>query len=74
LKYELLTAYTSFIAVHEKVRNQEGKAEEVDQPLPLPQGVSDLAVPEPELTLLLILVALCGLVVAGRTWRRSASR
>jgi Ca-activated chloride channel family protein len=75
LKYELLTAYTSFVAVHEKVRNPEGSAEEVDQPLPLPQGVSDLAVPEPELPLLLLLtVLLCGLATAGRTWPRSASR
>jgi Ca-activated chloride channel family protein len=75
LKYELLTAYTSFVAVHEKVRNPEGSAEGVDQPLPLPQGVSDLAVPEPELPLLLLLtVLLCGLATAGRTWRRSASR
>ncbi|HSK78484.1 MAG TPA: VIT domain-containing protein, partial [Thermoanaerobaculia bacterium] len=60
LKYELLTAYTSFVAVHEVVRNTEGPAQTVDQPLPLPQGVSDLAVgvPEPELPLLLALVLL----------------
>ncbi|HKV10258.1 MAG TPA: VIT domain-containing protein [Thermoanaerobaculia bacterium] len=60
LKYELLTAYTSFVAVHEVVRNTEGGAQTVDQPLPLPQGVSDLAVgvPEPELPLLLALVLL----------------
>lgn len=60
LKYELLTAYTSFVAVHEVVRNTEGGAQAVDQPLPLPQGVSDLAVgvPEPELPLLFALVLL----------------
>jgi hypothetical protein len=53
LDYELLTQYTSFVAVHEVVRNPDGQAKNVDQPLPLPQGVSDsaVAVPEPELPL-----------------------
>ncbi|HSS78277.1 MAG TPA: VIT domain-containing protein, partial [Thermoanaerobaculia bacterium] len=74
LKYELLTAFTSFIAVHERVRNKEGSAEAVDQPLPLPQGVENSAVPEPELALLAALVLLLyGLTVAGRTWLRRAS-
>ncbi|HSE97303.1 MAG TPA: VIT and VWA domain-containing protein, partial [Blastocatellia bacterium] len=41
LKYNLLTQYTSFIAVREVVRNTQGAAKDVDQPLPLPQGVSD---------------------------------
>ncbi|HEX7180388.1 MAG TPA: VIT domain-containing protein [Thermoanaerobaculia bacterium] len=73
LTYELLTAYTSFIAVHEVVRNLDGPAQNVDQPLPLPQGVSDYAVgnsvPEPELPLLLILVLLLlGLTPGGRAW------
>ena len=54
LTYGLLTRYTSFIAVHEVVRRTAGRADAVDQPLPLPQGVSDLAVgvtsgDEPEL-------------------------
>ncbi|HMI85319.1 MAG TPA: VIT and VWA domain-containing protein [Polyangiaceae bacterium] len=44
LGYSLLTPYTSFVAVHEVVRNEDGHAENVDQPLPLPLGVSDLAV------------------------------
>lgn len=43
LSYGLLTRYTSFIAVQEMVRNLEG-ATGVDQPLPLPEGVSDLAI------------------------------
>jgi len=43
LAYGLLTRYTSFVAVHEIVRNVEG-ADEVDQPNPLPLGVSDNAV------------------------------
>lgn len=76
LQYELLTAYTSFVAVHEKVRNQEGSAPDVDQPLPLPEGVSDLAVgvPEPELPLLIALgILLLGMTAAGRIWTRRAS-
>ena len=53
LTYGLLTRYTSFIAVQEVVRNTADDADDVDQPLPLPEGVSDLAVgvtsgPEPE--------------------------
>jgi Ca-activated chloride channel family protein len=67
LTYNLLTAYTSFIAVSDIVRNPEGHGgepvEDVDQPLPLPLHVSNLAVgggvstvPEPELFLLLIMV------------------
>ena len=54
LTYGLLTKYTSFIAVHEIVRRTADEADDVDQPLPLPQGVSDRAVgvtsgAEPEL-------------------------
>ncbi|MGD8842708.1 MAG: VIT domain-containing protein [Gammaproteobacteria bacterium] len=53
LKYSLLTSHTSFVAVDETPRNTTGDAEDVKQPLPLPQGVSNLAVgrpmPEPEL-------------------------
>jgi Ca-activated chloride channel family protein len=44
LAYHLLTAYTSFIAVDTRVRAVDGKTVTVKQPLPLPQGVSDLAV------------------------------
>jgi Ca-activated chloride channel family protein len=44
LTYNLLTAYTSFIAVDSQVRVVDGKTVTVKQPLPLPQGVSDLAV------------------------------
>jgi Ca-activated chloride channel family protein len=75
LKYGLLTRYTSFIAVNEAVRHT-GAAEEVDQPLPLPAGVSDLAVgvtsgPEPELIwLFAIALALLG----GRSLLQSRSR
>jgi hypothetical protein len=44
LKYNLLTRYTSFIAVREVVTNPTGSAQDVKQPLPLPMRVSDLAV------------------------------
>ena len=44
LTYGLLTRYTSFVAVQEIVRRTTDSASDVDQPLPLPAGVSDLAV------------------------------
>lgn len=44
LTYNLLTAYTSFVAVDTQVRRSDGKLITVEQPLPLPQGVSDRAV------------------------------
>ncbi len=44
LTYNLLTAYTSFIAIDSEIRNKDGKPDTVNQPLPLPQGVSDYAV------------------------------
>lgn len=44
LQHHLLTAYTSFVAVDSAVRNAGGEAAKVQQPLPMPQGVSDLAV------------------------------
>ncbi|HAA02625.1 MAG TPA: hypothetical protein DCE18_04555 [Syntrophobacteraceae bacterium] len=44
LKYSLLTAYTSFVAIDSKVRRTEGDLTRIDQPLPLPEGVSDYAV------------------------------
>lgn len=44
LKYNLLTAYTSFIAIDSEIRNQDGNVTTVKQPLPLPDGVSNYAV------------------------------
>jgi len=44
LTYNLLTAYTSFVAIDSEARLTDGKAHTVKQPLPLPQGVSDAAV------------------------------
>jgi Ca-activated chloride channel family protein len=42
IRYNLLTKYTSFIAVREVIRNPMGPATDVDQPLPLPVGVGNL--------------------------------
>ncbi len=50
LKYGLLTQYTSFLAVDKVVRTNE-TATTVDQPSPLPKGVSDAAVGEPQKTM-----------------------
>jgi Ca-activated chloride channel homolog len=44
LVYNLLTSYTSFIAIDSEARNKDGKITTVKQPLPLPEGVSDYAV------------------------------
>ena len=43
LKYSLMSPFTSFVAV-DQVKRADGKVETVTQPLPLPEGVSDLAV------------------------------
>ncbi len=72
LRYSLLTAYTSFIAVDRIVRNpQPSTAASVDQPSPMPSGVSDLAVgaevpatPEPPMIAMLLAAAL----VLGGAW------
>jgi len=44
LKYSLLSAYTSFVAVDSVVRGKDDGSVTVKQPLPLPQGVSDYSV------------------------------
>ena len=44
LKYHLLTPYTSFVAVDTLVRRKDGEVTTVQQPLPLPEGVSDYAI------------------------------
>lgn len=65
LTYNLLTKYTSFIAVHEVIRNPGGNSTDVKQPLPLPLRVSNYAVgggiangSEPEMVVLLVLFTL----------------
>lgn len=44
LKYNLLTAYTSFIAIEEKIANADKDLTTVKQPLPMPAGVENSAV------------------------------
>jgi Ca-activated chloride channel family protein len=44
LTYNLLTKHTSFVAVHDVIRNKSGNSKDVSQPLPLPKGVSNRAV------------------------------
>ncbi len=63
LKYNLLTDYTSFIAVDHIVR-VNGKPQTVDQPSPLSEGVSELALgaevpstPEPDFYAMLVMAA-----------------
>ena len=45
LRYNLLTQYTSFIAIESEIRNVSGELIKVQQPIPLPEGVSDNALP-----------------------------
>jgi len=79
LTYRLLTRYTSFVAVQEIVRPTNGNADDVDQPLPLPAGVSDLAVgvtngPEPDIAwVCAIAAALLGWVSLVRVRRRPST-
>ncbi len=71
LDHHMITPYTSFIAVLDVVRNPEGDGTDVDQPLPLPLEVSNLAVgyrigSEPEdvmfIGMLVVLLLLSALV------------
>lgn len=64
LDYNMVTPYTSFIAVSETIVNTTGESTDVDQALPLPQRVSNLAIgggysaySEPEILLVLIPMA-----------------
>jgi Ca-activated chloride channel family protein len=71
LKYNLLTAYTSFIAVRERVVNHNGEPTNVEQPLPLPVGVTDLAVgSEPELAWLVGIACLISAILIFRSRTR----
>jgi Ca-activated chloride channel family protein len=79
LEYNLLTRHTSFLAVLQEVRNPGGAGKDVDQPLPLPQGVSDLAVgggdgqgDEPGLVVLAVLAGVLGALAWAR--RAAAAR
>jgi Ca-activated chloride channel homolog len=80
LTYGLLTRYTSFVAVQEIVRRTTDNAADVDQPLPLPAGVSDLAVgvtsgAEPDIVWVSIMVAaMFGCTVLLRARQRGVAR
>ena len=87
LDYSLLTQYTSFIAVDKVVRNLGGQGATANQPSPLPEGVSNLAVgeasalgaavsstPEPETwAAMLVVLAVLGAQVARRQRRQPFS-
>ncbi len=47
LQHNLLTSYTSFLAIDSEVVNKAGNQNTVKQPLPLPDGVSNQAVGKP---------------------------
>ncbi|HSU24405.1 MAG TPA: VWA domain-containing protein, partial [Pyrinomonadaceae bacterium] len=67
LAYNLLTPYTSFIAVREKVVNPNGDADDVKQPLPMPEGVMDTAIgAEPDLWWLLAASVLAAAIIMLR--------
>lgn len=78
LAHSMVTPYTSFVAVLDEVRNPEGESMDVDQPSPLPQGVSGYAVggylfgAEPEDLVLAVLAVLA--VVTGVCGRRRRKR
>ena len=78
LTYNLLTAYTSFVAVDHVVRNAGADQQHVKQPLALPQGVENTAVgagvpavPEPETWALMIVGAA---ILAFKAYRARKAR
>ncbi len=79
LRYNLLTKYTSFVAVDQTIRRTATESKSVNQPLPSPAGVSASTdgqqiptSPEPGTYALLITAATTALIVFLRQ-RRSAS-
>ena len=80
LTYHLLTPHTAFVAVDETLRNTTESGDEVDQPLPLPRGLSHLAVggghnvPEPGLVFMSALLCLGGLAAWVRRRQRTRKR
>jgi Ca-activated chloride channel family protein len=76
LRHRLLTAYTSFVAVARVVRSSGEGSVPVEQPVPLPRGVSARAVgvsvaSEPALPLL---IAALAPVLAAHLWLRARRR
>ena len=79
LTYNLLTKYTSFVAVDEVVRKTTTPLQTVIQPLPLPQGVENSAVggdiptsPEPSTIGMLVIIGVFVLCMVVRARRRSS--
>ncbi|MGD9209794.1 MAG: VIT domain-containing protein [Desulfobacteraceae bacterium] len=76
LTYHLLTPHTAFVAVDKTIRNPERASEDVKQPLPMPKGVSNLAVnegynvSEPDLLLMITVLFLGGLAAWFRPKRK----
>jgi len=76
LSYNLLTKYTSFVAVDDIVRRTAARLDTMKQPLPMPAGVEDTAVggsvaaaPEPS-TYALVGVGLLVVIIAFRRKQR----
>lgn len=79
LDYSMMTPYTSFIAIIDTIRNPEGESADVDQSLPLPLEVSNLAVgggyraySEPSEILLVLIMT--GILSVGILYRRKRQR
>jgi Ca-activated chloride channel family protein len=77
LTYNLLTKYTSFVAVDDVVRRTTPNLQTVKQPLPLPQGVENSAIggdvptsPEPSTIGLIVIVVALFLAVVIRPRRK----
>jgi Ca-activated chloride channel family protein len=77
LKYNLLTKFTSFIAVQQLVRTTGGSTD-VNQPLPMPAGVPDSAIAdtggmqvgtEPPLAVLLVIIGVLFAIASSRRRR-----
>lgn len=73
LEYNMTTPYTSFVAVVDVVRNTSGESTDVDQALPLPLHVSNLAIgggytaySEPGEALLILIMAAVPLLGLAR--------
>lgn len=68
LTYSMVTPCTSFVAVLDTVRNETGESTDVEQPNPLPRGVSSLSIggylmgaePQDAMVLLMTAAALAG--------------
>ena len=79
LEYNMVTPYTSFIAVTETIRNTDGESTDVNQALPLPQRVSNLAVgggystySEPEILLLILPMTAAAIGKLRKSKRKSS--